>query len=70
MMRIFMIFCGLYLFSSCANRHMEAVDFLIGTWKIDSKDQFESWEKESNNELIGYSYKVNENQKIFWKQSQ
>lgn len=42
---------------------MEAVYFLIGTWKIDGKEQFESWEKDSNNELIGYSYKVNENQK-------
>jgi hypothetical protein len=43
---------------------MESVDFLIGTWKIESKNQYETWSKESNNELIGHSYEVNENQKF------
>ena len=43
---------------------MESVDFLIGTWKIESKNQYETWAKESNSELIGHSYEVNENQKF------
>jgi hypothetical protein len=43
---------------------MESVDFLIGTWKIEDKNQYETWVKASNNELIGHSYKVKENQKI------
>jgi hypothetical protein len=63
-MRVMLICCGLFLFISCVNLNMEAVDFLIGTWKVESKNQYETWVMDSNNELNGHSYQVNENQNI------
>lgn len=62
--RLLFICCGLFQFISCINRSMEPVDFLIGTWQIESKDQYETWARDGSKELIGYSYKVRENQKI------
>lgn len=43
---------------------MEAIEFLVGTWKIESKNQYESWVKDGSNQLIGQSYKIDENQKV------
>jgi len=63
-MRLLLIYFSLFLFISCVNRSMEAIDFLIGTWKIESKNQYETWVKDSSNELIGQSYEINGNQKV------
>jgi len=63
-MRILFIFCGLFPFISCVNHSMDSIDFLIGTWQIESRDQYETWAKDRNNALIGYSYEVRENQEI------
>jgi hypothetical protein len=43
---------------------MEAVEFLVGTWQIESKNQYETWAKDSNNDLIGHSYEIIENKKV------
>lgn len=62
-MKIFLICIGVFLIISCANHSIDRIDFLIGTWKIENQNQFEIWTKVNNNELIGHSYKINENQK-------
>ena len=36
---------------------------MIGTWKVEGEDQYEVWETSKNNELIGYSYKLDNNEK-------
>jgi len=36
---------------------------MIGTWKIEGEDQYEVWETNKNKELIGYSYKFENNEK-------
>lgn len=37
---------------------------MIGSWKMEGKEVYEVWESGKNNELIGYSYKINDDQKI------
>jgi len=37
---------------------------MVGTWKMEGKEQYEVWESTKNKELIGYSYRFNDNQKI------
>ena len=43
---------------------MSQLDFLIGTWKLETKDQFEVWDKNEKNELIGQSFSIKNNQKV------
>lgn len=40
------------------------LDFLIGTWKRDNKEQFEVWEKDNSSNLTGYSYRIKDNLKV------
>ena len=56
-------YLGLFLFISCTNRSLDNVDFLIGTWKIENQNQYETWTKTSENKLSGYSYEFIGNQK-------
>jgi len=53
----------LFLSSSCADKKLSELDFLVGTWKRDNKEQFEVWEKNNSLELIGHSYRIKDNQK-------
>ncbi len=62
-MRILPSICFLFLFLACAENKIPEIDFLVGTWKMEGKEQYEVWEKNKNNELIGHSYKLNNNQK-------
>ena len=62
-MRTLLVLFGLSPFISCADHQMTKFDFLIGTWKIEGKEQYEACVKGSNNELIGHSYEINEDQK-------
>lgn len=39
-------------------------DFLIGTWKVENKENYEHWDKLSNEKLKGFAYKLKEG-KIF-----
>ena len=53
----------LSLLSSCTDKTIAELDFLVGTWKRENVEQFEVWEKKSAHKLIGYSYRIKENQK-------
>lgn len=50
------------LISFCKTPALSKVDFLIGTWKVEGKEAYESWRKEGNI-LIGESYKKRGDQK-------
>lgn len=62
-MKTLYLFCGFFLFVSCADQNTVNFDFLIGTWKIEGKEQYETWMKDSNNDLFGHAYEINKNQK-------
>jgi len=51
------------LLIACTENKVSRLDFMIGTWKIEGKDQYEVWEKAKNNDLIGYSYMISNNEK-------
>jgi hypothetical protein len=54
----------LCLLIACSDNEISRVDFMVGTWKMEGKEQYEVWESTNNKELNGYSYKLNDNQKI------
>ncbi|MDH3321851.1 MAG: DUF6265 family protein [Flavobacteriaceae bacterium] len=56
--------CVLYLLLACSENKLSRVDFIIGTWKMEGKEQYENWELSNKKELIGYSYKLKDSQKI------
>ena len=56
--------CILCLLLACSEKKLSRLDFLIGTWKMEGKEQYENWELSNNKELIGYSYKFKDSQKI------
>jgi len=62
-MKITSAICLLFLFVSCNESKTSRVDFLVGTWKMEGKEQYEYWEKNQKNGLVGNSYKLVDNQK-------
>ena len=50
------VLIGLVLSTSCAEQPVGQFDFLTGTWKVEGKEQYEAWVKESHNELSGHVY--------------
>lgn len=44
------------------NTNLQKVDFLIGTWKMEGKEVYESWKKITN-KLQGQSYQIKNGQK-------
>lgn len=48
---------------SCSENKLSEFDFLIGTWKMEGKENYESWEQLDNN-FKGQSYKIVDGQKI------
>jgi len=62
-MRILTSICLLSLLFACSENKTSKLDFLVGTWKIEGKEQYEVWEKNKNNELIGHAYKLDNSQK-------
>jgi hypothetical protein len=62
-MRILVSVLALFLFISCEVNESSELDFLVGTWKRDNKEQFEVWEKNNSSNLKGYSYRIKDNQK-------
>ena len=48
---------------SCKDKETTELDFLVGTWKRENRDQFEVWEKNDLHKLSGYSYRMDGNQK-------
>ena len=63
-MRILSSICILCLLFACSENKTSKFYFLVGTWKIEGKEQDEVWKKNKNDELIGHSYRLNNNQKI------
>jgi len=47
---------------SCSTSKLEKLDFLVGNWQVEGKEQFEVWER-NGDELKGYGYKLKEKQK-------
>lgn len=39
-------------------------DFMVGTWKMEGRNQYEEWSKVDNDSLIGHSYKIINNKKV------
>ncbi len=62
-MKILSTICLLCLFVSCNQEKASQLDFLVGTWKMEGKDQYEFWEKNQKNGLVGNSYKIVDNEK-------
>jgi len=62
-MRVLVSTLVLFLSISCGDVESHELDFLIGTWKRENKEQFEVWEKNKLLELNGYSYRIESNQK-------
>lgn len=56
--------CVLILFLACSENKLSKVDFMVGTWKLEGKEQYEVWESNNNNELKGYVYRYKDSQKI------
>lgn len=56
--------CILCLLLACSENKLSRADFIIGTWKMEGKEQYEKWELSNNKELIGYSYTFKDSQKI------
>ncbi|MBT8385477.1 MAG: hypothetical protein KJO83_07180 [Bacteroidia bacterium] len=48
---------------SCSENKLSEFDFLIGTWKMEGKENYEYWEKLDHN-FKGQSYKIVDGQKI------
>ncbi|TRX59988.1 hypothetical protein FNH22_08005 [Fulvivirga sp. M361] len=44
------------------HKDLQQVEFLLGTWKMEGKESYESWEKK-NDILTGVSYKIENRQK-------
>ncbi len=42
--------------------HLKQVHFLAGTWKMEAKENYESWEK-LDNKLVGESFKIRNGEK-------
>ncbi|MDH5412974.1 MAG: DUF6265 family protein [Flavobacteriaceae bacterium] len=57
---VFIIFIALF---SCSENKLSQLDFLVGTWKMEGKENYESWEK-LDHILKGKSYKIVDGQKI------
>ncbi len=55
-LRNVLVLTGLVLITSCAEQPMDQFDFLLGTWKVEGKDQYEAWVKESQIEFSGHAY--------------
>ena len=56
----FIIFCSLL---SCSENKLSEFYFLVGTWKMEGKENYESWEK-LDHLFKGQSYKIVDGQQI------
>lgn len=63
-MKILSAICLFFLFASCNENKASQLDFLVGTWKMEGKEQYEFWEKNQKNGLVGNSYKLVGNEKF------
>ena len=55
----FSIFYLILSFNLClAQSNLSQLEFLIGTWQVEGKQNFESWKKENDTVFIGLGYKI------------
>lgn len=47
-----------------AGAQAQNMDFLIGTWKVEDRELYEVWEKKGTNDFNGYSYRLENGEKI------
>jgi len=66
-MRIIWSICLLCFLMACSENKLSKLDFLIGTWKTENKENYEQWEKNENNSFVGSSYKMENGQKVIWE---
>ena len=50
------------LFFSCSEKQSSNLEFMLGTWKVEGKDVYEVWGRNEANDLVGYSYIMQDNQ--------
>lgn len=58
---ILLVWCVL----SCNSAKAPDVDFLVGTWQVEGKEQFEVWNKEKDGIYSGYAYSMVNGEKYF-----
>lgn len=62
---IFSIAIALFIFQNLqAQTKMEDLNFLIGTWKMENKENFETWKNGINGGFYGNSYKIKFGEKV------
>lgn len=57
-------FLMLCLLNACSQTKVNDLYFLIGKWKIENKNHYETWEKTGPNVLNGIVYKIDGGQKV------
>ena len=57
-----------FILFSCSNSKKNTFDVFEGTWKVEGKNQYETWTKQSDHEFTGASYSIEENQKNIWEE--
>lgn len=67
-MRLLTIIAAIFILSSCSNSNKTSFDAFEGTWKVEGKNQYESWTKASENEFTGISYSLEENKRNIWEE--
>ena len=51
-MKVLSIICLVFLFSSCKENKASPLDFLVGPWKMEGKEQYEIWGKTKKMSLL------------------
>ncbi|TAF34665.1 MAG: hypothetical protein EAZ57_02810 [Cytophagales bacterium] len=62
---IFILFLILLVHNSHAQTELQR--FLIGTWKVENKENYERWDKLNTNTLKGVSYELKNNALEIWE---
>ena len=58
-----LLFCLFICYSVQGQQSLRSVEFLLGTWKIENRDTFESWKDSGSATFTGESYKILDNHK-------
>ncbi|MEQ6124120.1 DUF6265 family protein [Pseudotenacibaculum sp. MALMAid0570] len=57
--KILLVLLILPFLTSCEKNELKDVEFLVGTWKVEGRESYESWEQ-IEGKLSGESYKIKE----------
>jgi len=63
-MKIWLSLLLLLLTCSCRERASLDLEFFLGTWKREHKEQYEVWEKEGSLALKGYGFTIKEGMRV------